>query len=95
MEIPPEVLDAMKVDIALQCNPTNLIREVFTKWRKCQCSPYNWRTILDAISSRVVGERDLAYTVADVLRRENAGHSSHIKHKKSRSRIEEGEEEEK
>ena len=66
----------MKVDIALQCNPTNLIREVFVKWRKCQCSPYNWRTILEALSSLVVDERRLAISVATALRREKSGQPS-------------------
>ena len=68
--IPPQTLRSIKANWSHQADPLNFIREVFVEWENRQCSPYNWRTVLVALSSKYVGERKMALSLAQTLRRE-------------------------
>ena len=70
LEIPPHILDNIKANWSHQADPLNFIREVFAEWKKRECSPYNWKTVLVALSSESVGERAMAASLAETLRRE-------------------------
>ena len=68
--IPPQILRNFKANWSHQADPLNFIREVFVEWKKRECSPYNWKTVLMALSSKSIGERAMALSLAETLRRE-------------------------
>ena len=70
LDIPPHVLDNIKADWSHEADPLNFIREMFAEWKKRECSLYNWKTILVALSSESIGERAMALSLAVTLRRE-------------------------
>ena len=43
--------------------PMDALLEVFTAWQKTRSSPYNWKTILDVLTSSVVARNDVAEDV--------------------------------
>ena len=67
-----------RVGIALNLNQSDLeclpvldchqcFVTIFTTWKKQETSPYTWLTVLDALNTKLVGEKHLAQVITSRL----------------------------
>ena len=68
LKVPDSTLASIRRDISNGGDSILFIREVFIKWRQSRSSPYNWETLLLALSTETVGEQSLAEEIASKLK---------------------------
>ena len=68
LKVPDSILASIRRDTSIGGDSILSIREVFIKWSQSRSSPYNWGTLLSALSTETVGERGLAEEIAKRLK---------------------------
>ena len=67
--VPNGVLEGFKMNLSFGGKPNLMFKEALIYWGKKQkVKPYTWQTMLEALSSPIVGQHQLATKVADKLR---------------------------
>ena len=68
LKVPDSILASIRRDPSIGGDSILSIREVFIKWSQSHSSPYNWGTLLSALSTETVGEQGLAEEIARKLK---------------------------
>ena len=68
LKVPDSILASIRRDTSIGGDSILSIRQVFIKWSQSRSSPYNWGTLLSALSTETVGERGLAEEIAKRLK---------------------------
>ena len=64
LKVPVGTLGAIETEHRNVCRAT---LEMLTKWKETGCSPYTWKTLLEALASNAVGQKALADEIATKL----------------------------
>ena len=68
LKVPDSILASITRNTSIGGDCILSIREVFIEWSQSRSSPYNWETLLTALSTETVGERGLAKEIAKRLK---------------------------
>ena len=68
LKVPDNILASIRRDTSIGGDSILSIREVFIKWSQSRPSPYDWGTLLTALSTETVGEQGLAEEIARKLK---------------------------
>ena len=71
LKVPDSILASIRRDTSIGGDSILSIREVFIKWSQSRSSPYNWGTLLSALSTETVGESGLAEEIARKLKQKS------------------------